>query len=219
MKLSENSDFSRKSSIQFYFIVVLGRVLYSSRQLTAASPCWERCCLPRLPNRWLGIRAGGPRHSVCRLSRGDGRVGRAPSGGRGPYPHLTTRGVAGPSLHRGGLLWVEPRRRALNSCMQGLSGGRSNIFFALRLCLVFYSVVRQSVILVASRGRRRRWLILPPAAVPQPDNPLRGCHRRPHLATVDRSTELESALCQALRLRSFVGRRVAVRVVGLGAGG
>jgi hypothetical protein len=52
------------------------------------------------------------------------------------------------------------------------------------------SVVRQSVILVASRGRRRRWLILPPAAVPQPDwPPLRGCHRRPHLATVDRSTE------------------------------
>jgi hypothetical protein len=51
------------------------------------------------------------------------------------------------------------------------------------------SVVRQSVILVASRGRRRRWLILPPAAVPQPDYPLRGCHWRPHLATVDRSTE------------------------------
>jgi hypothetical protein len=56
--------------------------------------------------------------------------------------------------------------------------------------LVCASVVRQSVILVASRGRRRRrWLILPPAAVPQPDYPLRGCHRRPHLATVDRSTE------------------------------
>eukprot|EP01047_Picozoa_sp_COSAG01_P033295 COSAG01_NODE_2444_length_7687_cov_2511.796916_1_plen_83_part_00 len=59
-------------------------------------------------------------------------MGRAPSGGRGPYPHLTTRGVAGPSLHRGGLLRAEPWR-ALNSCMQGLSGGRSNIFFALRL--------------------------------------------------------------------------------------
>jgi hypothetical protein len=90
----------------------------SSRQLTAASPCWE---LPRLPNRWLGIRAGGPRHSVCRLPRGDGRVDRAPSGGGGPYPHLTTRGVAGPSLHRRGLLRAEPRR-ALNSCMQGRSG-------------------------------------------------------------------------------------------------
>eukprot|EP01047_Picozoa_sp_COSAG01_P024573 COSAG01_NODE_1523_length_10022_cov_6.693339_3_plen_186_part_00 len=60
-------------------------------------------CLPRLPNRWLGIRAGGPRHSVCRLPRGDRRVGRAPGGGRGTYPHLTTRGVAGPSLHRRGL--------------------------------------------------------------------------------------------------------------------
>ena len=33
------------------------------------------------------------------------------------------------------------------------------------------SVVRQSVILVASRGRRHRWLILPPTAVPQPDYP------------------------------------------------
>jgi hypothetical protein len=55
------------------------------------------------------------------------------------------------------------------------------------------SVVRQSVILVASRGRRRRWLILPPAAVPQPDYPLRGCHWRPHLATVDRSTEVQRA--------------------------
>ena len=85
--------------------------------------------LPQLPNRWLDIGAEGPRHPSCRLPRGDGRVGRAPSGGRGPYPHLTTRGVAGPSLHRGGLLRAEPRR-ALNSCMQGLSGGRSNIFFA-----------------------------------------------------------------------------------------
>jgi hypothetical protein len=91
----------------------------SSRQLTAASPCWE---LPRLPNRWLGIRAGGPRHSVCRLPRGDGRVDRAPSGGGGPYPHLTTRGVAGPSLHRRGLLRGPEPRRALNSCMQGRSG-------------------------------------------------------------------------------------------------
>jgi hypothetical protein len=34
-----------------------------------------------------------------RLPRGDRRVDRAPSGGRGPYPYLTTRGVAGPSLH------------------------------------------------------------------------------------------------------------------------
>ena len=33
--------------------------------------------------------------------RGDGRVGGALSGGRGLYPHLTTRGVAGPSLLRG----------------------------------------------------------------------------------------------------------------------
>ena len=57
--------------------------------------------LPRLPNRWLGIRAEGPRHSSCRLPRGDGRVGGALSGGRGLYPHLTTRGVAGPSLLRG----------------------------------------------------------------------------------------------------------------------
>ena len=57
--------------------------------------------LPQLPNRWLGIRAEGPRHSSCRLPRGDGRVGGALSGGRGPYPHLTTRGVAGPSLLRG----------------------------------------------------------------------------------------------------------------------
>ena len=51
--------------------------------------------LPRLPNRWLGIRAEGPRHSSCRLPRGDGRVGGALSGGRGLYPHLTTRGVGG----------------------------------------------------------------------------------------------------------------------------
>ena len=58
-------------------------------------------CLPRLPNRWLGIRAEGPRHSFCRLPRGDGRVGGALSGGRGLYPHLTTRGVVGPSLLRG----------------------------------------------------------------------------------------------------------------------
>jgi hypothetical protein len=58
--------------------------------------------------------------------------GQSPERGAGPYPHRTTRGVAGPSLHRGGLLRAEPRR-ALNSCMQGLSGGRSNIFFALRL--------------------------------------------------------------------------------------
>ena len=57
--------------------------------------------LPQLPNRWLGIRAEGPRHSSCRLPRGDGRVGGALSGGRGLYPHLTTRGVAGPSLLRG----------------------------------------------------------------------------------------------------------------------
>ena len=56
--------------------------------------------LPQLPNRWLGIRAEGPRHSSCRLPRGDGRVGGALSGGRGLYPHLTTRGVAGPSLLR-----------------------------------------------------------------------------------------------------------------------
>jgi hypothetical protein len=42
-------------------------------------------CLPRLPNRWLGIRAGSPRHSVCRLPHGDGHVGRAPSGAR-PLP-------------------------------------------------------------------------------------------------------------------------------------
>jgi hypothetical protein len=42
-------------------------------------------------------------------------VGRAPGGRRGPYPHLTTRGVAGPSLHRGGLLRTESRRAALNS--------------------------------------------------------------------------------------------------------
>eukprot|EP01047_Picozoa_sp_COSAG01_P062649 COSAG01_NODE_7998_length_2958_cov_3.415530_1_plen_185_part_00 len=42
-------------------------------------------CLPRLPNRWLGIRAGSPRHSVCRPPHGDGHVGRAPSGAR-PLP-------------------------------------------------------------------------------------------------------------------------------------
>ena len=57
--------------------------------------------LPQLPNRWLGIRAEGPQHSSCRLPRGDGRVGGALSGGRGLYPHLTTRGVVGPSLLRG----------------------------------------------------------------------------------------------------------------------
>eukprot|EP01047_Picozoa_sp_COSAG01_P013573 COSAG01_NODE_641_length_14573_cov_17.634637_6_plen_177_part_00 len=57
--------------------------------------------LPQLPNRWLGIGAEGPRHPSCRLPRGDGRVGGALSGGRGPYPHLTTRGGAGPSLLRG----------------------------------------------------------------------------------------------------------------------
>ena len=51
--------------------------------------------LPQLPNRWLSIRAEGPQHSVCRLRRGDGRVGGALSGGRGLYPHLTTRGVGG----------------------------------------------------------------------------------------------------------------------------
>ena len=66
--------------------------------------------LPQLPNRWLGIRAEGPRHSFCRLPRGDGRVGGALSGGRGLYPHLTTRGVGGAIIASRGLLrarrWV-----------------------------------------------------------------------------------------------------------------
>ena len=35
-------------------------------------------------------------------------------------------------MHRGGLLRAEPRR-ALNCCLHGRSGGRSNIFFALTL--------------------------------------------------------------------------------------
>ena len=73
--------------------------------------------LPRLPNRWLGIRAEGPRHSSCRLPRGDGRVGGALSGGRGLYPHLTTRGVAGPSLLRGAF------------CGRAVAGGPQLLFW------------------------------------------------------------------------------------------
>jgi hypothetical protein len=87
--------------------------------------------------RWLGIRAGGPRHSSCRLPRGDGRVGRAPSGRRGPYPHLTTRGVAGPSLHRRGLCGRSrggaARGRSTAACRAFQEGGPT-FFLHLLYC-------------------------------------------------------------------------------------
>ena len=81
--------------------------------------------LPRLPNRWLGIRAEGPRHSFCRLPRGDGCVGGALSGGRGLYPHLTTRGVAGPSLLRRAFLRAE-RWLAASTAVLGAWVGSAN---------------------------------------------------------------------------------------------
>jgi hypothetical protein len=104
-------------------------------------------------------------------------VGRAPSGGRGPYPHLTTRGVAGPSLHRGGLLRAEPRRaRSTAACRAIREGGRT--FFLHRGCLTGECARRRGRPYIAAH-RAGPHRLASPAQSDRTTRPLRSVQRGP----------------------------------------